>query len=234
MAFLRKYGVETTVVFPLIERDAVDFEESASFGSGDARIMKDEGSPSNTSNTPANEGDGHYSITLTATEMQAARIMVLIRDQTDPKVWEDQAIVIETYGHASAQHALDLDDAELDVNVANWRGSQPNTLQSGRVDAYAGALAAGVITATAIASSAITSAKMGADAFDKLLTRAISNVESASFRTLYGAIAALVNRRRFDGNGDLEIFETDDTTQLAVLTRTTDADGEPTKELDPS
>ena len=43
--------------------------------------------------------------------MQAARIVIKVIDQTDPKLWEDQAIIIDTYGNASAQHAFDLDTA---------------------------------------------------------------------------------------------------------------------------
>ena len=187
MAELRKYNSATTVLFPLIDRDAVDFESTpVTFAAADTKIIKDEGAAANTTNNPVHEGNGIYSLALTAAEMQAARVVITVIDRTATKLWEDQAIIVETYGAASAQHAFDLDDA-------------------------------------------------GAALADELLKRAISNVEpGAGARTLYGAIAALVNRRRFNVAGDLEVFETDDSTVLATFTRTADSGAEPTKELDPS
>jgi len=108
--YLRKYGESATIIFDLFEVDGVDFRVDAAHASGDTVIMKDEGAEANTTNGFTDEGNG-YSIVLTATEMEAARIKVYIIDQTATKVWLDTSITIETYGHASAQHALDLDDA---------------------------------------------------------------------------------------------------------------------------
>jgi len=48
--------------------------------------------------------------------MQAARIVVYVVDSAT-KVWLDKVIIIETYGHASAMHALDLDTALADATV---------------------------------------------------------------------------------------------------------------------
>lgn len=106
---LRKYGVQTTLDFVLYETDGVDFKVDAAHASGDTTVMKDEGVEANTTNGFTDEGQG-YSIVLTATEMQAARIVVYIVDQ-GTKVWLDDYLVVETYGHASAQHAVDLDDS---------------------------------------------------------------------------------------------------------------------------
>ncbi len=110
--FLRKYGVETKIDFVLYDTDGASLKTDASHASGDSTIMKDEGAEANTSNGFVDEGNG-YSITLTATEMQAARIVVYVIDQTSPAVWLDEALVVETYGNASAQHAFDLDDNDL-------------------------------------------------------------------------------------------------------------------------
>lgn len=110
-AILRKYGAATTVLFPLVDAGTVDFEATpVSFVAGDTQISKDEGAFANTSNNPAHEGKGIYSLALTATEMQAARIVVVIVDSAT-KAWEDQAVIIDTYGNASAQHAVDLNDS---------------------------------------------------------------------------------------------------------------------------
>ncbi len=120
MEILRKYGEATTILFPLIDAGAQDFENTpVTFEAGDAQISGDEGTFVNTTNTPAHRGNGIYSLALTATEMEAARIVVTIIDQTSPKEWEDQAILIATYGSAAGQHAFDLDTATQDVNVAS-------------------------------------------------------------------------------------------------------------------
>ncbi|HUW18629.1 MAG TPA: hypothetical protein VMW16_04940 [Sedimentisphaerales bacterium] len=108
--FLRKYGAETKIDFDLYETDASDLKTDAVYASGDTKIMKDEGAEADTVNGFADEGHG-YSITLTAAEMQAARVKVYVVDQTSPKVWLDTTLVVETYGNANAQHSFDVEKA---------------------------------------------------------------------------------------------------------------------------
>lgn len=117
MEFLRKYGVGVTLPpIPLIVFGATDFENTpATFVAGDVKISKDGGAFVNTTNLPTHIGVGMYALALTAAEMQAAFISIAIIDQTGPKVWEDDGIIISTYGNASAQHAFDLDSATVDI-----------------------------------------------------------------------------------------------------------------------
>ncbi len=115
---LRKYGAQAVLDFPLFEPDGVDFTTNATFASGDLKVMKDEGAEVNATNLPVDEGMG-YSLTVTATEMQAARIVLYVVDQTNPKAWLDRALVIETYGHASAMHAFDLSAATPSVDLSS-------------------------------------------------------------------------------------------------------------------
>lgn len=110
--FLRKYGEAATLPITLYEVDGVDMRVDAVYASGDVKITKDEGAETNTTNSFTDEGS-KYSIVLTATEMEAARISGIVIDQTATKVWLDTDFVIETYGHASAQHAFDLDTASV-------------------------------------------------------------------------------------------------------------------------
>jgi hypothetical protein len=121
MAILRKYGVETTINFSLYELDGSDLKTDAADGGSDCIIMKDEGPENTCTNDFADEGNG-YSLVLSATEMQAARIVVYVIDQSNPKVWFDRVINIETYGNASAQHPFDLATATQDVNLAQIGG----------------------------------------------------------------------------------------------------------------
>lgn len=112
MHFLRKYGVQTTIVFPIPKIDDTDFAASGDWtpATGDTKISKDGGNFANTTNNPAaigGTGSKCWSLVVTATELECAVAII----QIDDAAVEDQAIIIETYGHASAQHAADLDDA---------------------------------------------------------------------------------------------------------------------------
>ena len=107
---LGKYNQAKTITFDLFEVDGVDLSIAATFAAGDVKIMKDEGVEANTTNLPTDEGSS-YSLVLTAAEMSAARIRIILIDQTATKVWLDTTLGLETYGNASAEHALDLDDA---------------------------------------------------------------------------------------------------------------------------
>ncbi len=118
---LRKYGAAATINFDLFEVDGVDFRVDAVHAAGDTVIMKDEGAEASTTNSFTDEGKG-YSLVLTATEMQAARIVVYVVDLTATKVWLDRKIIIETYGNVSAEHEFDLDLATQPVNLTQMGG----------------------------------------------------------------------------------------------------------------
>ena len=90
----------------------MDFRVDAVYAAGDVKIMKDEAAEANTTNGFTDEGST-YSIVLTATEMQAARIQIIMIDQTATKVWLDRTVTIETYGNSSAQHAFNLNEASV-------------------------------------------------------------------------------------------------------------------------
>jgi len=121
-AILRKYGESATINFTLFEVDGIDFRVDAVHASGDSSIMKDEGAEANTTNSFTDEGNG-YSLVLTATEMQAARIKIYLVDQTATKVWLDASVTIETYGNISAQHAFDLDTALVTLAAVTHTGA---------------------------------------------------------------------------------------------------------------
>ncbi len=144
--FLRKYNTAATLDFGLFQPDGVDLETGATFAAGDLKIMKDEGAEVNTSNLPTDEGTG-YSLVLTATEMQAARVVVYIVDQTATKVWLDDYLVVESYGNASAQHAFDLDTATQAVDVTQVDGTAQRATDLAEVAQY---LFANTATLTAI------------------------------------------------------------------------------------
>jgi hypothetical protein len=112
--FLREYGVATVVDFQLFEVDGVDFKVNAVHAAGDTVLMKDEGTQAGTANGFVDRGKG-YSIALSAAELEAQRVVVYVADVSGTKVWLDDAIVIETYGHASAMH----ETFPVDISVAD-------------------------------------------------------------------------------------------------------------------
>lgn len=114
-AFLSKYGVARHCFLPLIKRGVVDFAVAAdiTFAAGDVKISKDGGAAANVTNLPTAITMGNtamWDFLLTATEMQAAQVTVTVADSAT-KVVEDQMFIVETYGNASAQHAVDLSDS---------------------------------------------------------------------------------------------------------------------------
>lgn len=103
--YTRAYNTATTIDFVLYKLDGTALKTDATSATGDVKIMKDEGAEANTTQDAfTDEGQG-YSLTLTATETSAARIVIYIVDQSGPQVWLDKCLIIETYGNASAQHA---------------------------------------------------------------------------------------------------------------------------------
>lgn len=115
MEFLRKYGVATTVYVPLIKAGSNDQALAADFthATGDTTISKDGATAANITTAPSaiTMGNGAtWKVPMSATEMQGAQIVINISDAA-PKAIEDQQIIIATYGNASAEHAVDLDDS---------------------------------------------------------------------------------------------------------------------------
>ena len=78
--------------------DNLSFKSSATIAAGDFKISKDGGAFSNLTNLPAvtpAAGVG-VELVLTATEMNADRVLITGIDQTSPKEWADFSIAIST------------------------------------------------------------------------------------------------------------------------------------------
>ena len=96
-AQLRKYGTACTINFPLIKAGSQNFAVSGDYthASGDVKISKDGGAAATATNSPSalTMGNGAvWQLTLTATEMQAAEIVVTIIDATT-KAIEDLSLI---------------------------------------------------------------------------------------------------------------------------------------------
>lgn len=123
MAELRKYGESTTIYFPLITRGAVDFDATpVVHAAGDSQISIDGGAFANTNAGFNHEGNGIYSIVLSIAELTGKKMIITIIDQ-GAKAYEDQAVSIVTFGHASAEYIWDFDNATPTVDATKISGS---------------------------------------------------------------------------------------------------------------
>ncbi len=179
----RLYGTAATISFPVIAFSTSSFHNSLTttlFAAGDFKISLNYADFTNTATLPSvTPGGRSIVLSLTSAEMSAAHIELMIVDQTSPKVWEDQAVVIETYGTTSAQHGFNrnqttvqasLTAAQTGVTIANV------TAVTNTVTAHVTSFAANAISAAAIADSAIDAATIASDAKSRILKNtALSN-----------------------------------------------------------
>lgn len=204
-AFLRKYNTllvtgTTAIRIPIIKRGVVDYAVGADWtpAAGDVKIMTDAAAAANVTNLPIAiaAGNGAYwEFILTAAELSGKQALVTVVDAAT-KAIEDQAFIIETYGNAAAMYAADLSLANLPAVVND------------------------------VATSAAQKIA------DFTLRRQLANVEASgaagldaeNFRSLYGAIAKLVNLiSTIETAGKLTMYKSDDATVLGRQTLTTDA-----------
>ena len=111
----RKYGEATTIYFPIYTAAGDEFYETSTIPTGDISISMD-GDTADASNAGgltvakwSNSMIGMYKMALPATEMTGSHIAIRVVDKTSPKVYLDTVVSVETYGHASAQHQMDMD-----------------------------------------------------------------------------------------------------------------------------
>lgn len=180
-ALIAKYNTAYTFEIPMIKRAVQDFAVSADWtpATGDVKVSKDGGAAANIGTLPSAIAMGNGAIwqfTLTSTEMTAARVVITVAD-TATKAVEDQAIIIDTYGNASARYGFDLSSATVALATG---GITTSTFASGAIDAAA--IASNAIGSAELASGAITSATFAAGAIDAsaIATDAIGSAELAA------------------------------------------------------
>jgi hypothetical protein len=159
MPFLRKYNTltvtgTTAIRIPIIKRGVVDFAVSADWtpAAGDVKIAIDGAAAANVTNLPTAVamGNGAYwEFILTAAELTCKSCVITVADSATKAV-EDQAFIVETFGHASAMYQADLSAANLPANVTQLLGTAWLTpAVAGTPDVNATQFAGQTITAAA-------------------------------------------------------------------------------------
>lgn len=163
-AFIRKYNTllvsgTTSLQFPIIKRGSVDFAVGADWipVAGDVKISKDGGAAANVTNLPTAVVMGntaYWDLVLTAAELSCQQAVITISDSS-VKAVEDQCILVETYGHASAAHLVDFDDgvrfglSSLPNAAAGANGGLPTADANNTVKADLSKILATSLTETA-------------------------------------------------------------------------------------
>ncbi len=151
----------------------------------------------------------------------------LIRTEDDSYVGGILRFTSGTPSNSHVRTIVDYDGATKKITVAPALPTAPADATAFRI----------MIGPTTFMDGGLRAASMEADAIttiaDAVLSRPISNVEPADFRTLYGAIASLVNRSRINNLNQLEIYKVDDSTILVTIPGTVDSALLPIRELNP-
>ncbi len=213
--FMSKYGVARHIYIPIPKAGSANHAVSADWtpSAGDVKISKDGGAAANVTNLPTAIAMGNSTIwdfSITATEMQAAQVMVTVADSATKAV-DDTGFILETYGNASAQHEFDLDTASTAQTGDNYArlGAPAGASVSADVAAVKtqtaaietdtqdiqgrlpAALVSGRIDASvgAMAANTLTASAVAADAVTELQA-GLSTLDAAGVRTAVGLASA--------------------------------------------
>lgn len=113
--FLRKYNTAlsggTLIRIPLPKAGSNDYATSSDWtpAAGDVKVSIDGGTQANIGTLPT-YSNGCWNFTLTGAELTGKSIEVNIVDSATKAV-DDNAFIIETFGHASAMFVVDFTDA---------------------------------------------------------------------------------------------------------------------------
>lgn len=203
------YGTAKTFDFRILAADGT-FVTNATDAGTDVTLTCDDGTPATATNDFVDEGS-HYSIALTATELQCARLVVDVADATP------NGFIIETYGNASAQHVA------FAANVTQFGGSA-GTFAGGRPEvntthAAGTAWNSGAIGASTLATDTITAAKAAADLTTEfqagLATSSALTTVGTNVSTLIEALVVLGAEQTADSGTTTTLVD-------AALTQATD------------
>jgi len=112
---------------------------------------------------------------------------------------------------------------DVETDTADIQSRIPAALVSGRMDASVGAMAAGVLTATAIAADAITDAKVASDVTIASVTGAVGSVTGA-VGSVTGAVGSVTGNVGGNVTGSVGSVSAGGITAASIATGAIDAD----------
>lgn len=178
--FLRPYGLAATLVFALRDTNGNPVA-GLTFAAGDALVSKDGAAFANAGSLPTGIGQGFYTLSLTAAELQAARVAILVKD-ADGSAWKAKTIVVETTDHPSAAHPNGVEAAgtagaayaagatslSLTVAAGTLRQHQPIAFENGAMAVVSAITGSGPYTVT-LAAPGLTGSVSSGEGFASYL-----------------------------------------------------------------
>ena len=105
----RAYAQQATIDgIVLIQRGGSDYAINPTILAADVKLSQDGGPLFSPDTIPVATPSGSSMIraTFTPSEMTCKRLIVRFVNQSVPKLWEDQELIIETFGHEDAQRDI--------------------------------------------------------------------------------------------------------------------------------
>ena len=158
MVIKQSTSIDVAVGPFLDDTDGKTAETGLTLTQPDIRLKKNGGAWAQkaAAQTLSHEEAGWYELTLDATDTNTVgQLVVAVHESGALPVWREFCVVEEAIYDALFGASAAGFDASQRVNVGLWLGSAPNALQLGRVDAYVGAVASGVIAAASFAANAL-------------------------------------------------------------------------------
>lgn len=157
MMLLAKYNTATDFYIPMVKRGVVDLAVSADWtpATGDVKLSKDGGADANIGTLPSAPASttAKWKFPFTAGELSCKVLMVTVIDSATKAV-EDQAIIIHTYGHASAMYPT----LPADVLALNGDSTAASNLASSASVIYKGTVTGATPTTTTLVDTGLTQA----------------------------------------------------------------------------
>jgi hypothetical protein len=178
----RMFNTVATISFPIVAFSTTSFHNSVTttmFAAGDCKISKDYAGFTNTATTPTSDPDNKMVVlSLTAAELGAKHIAIYLVDQSNPKIWEDQAILIETYGTTTAQFAFSRDNSVIPASLSANQAVGIASVTSVDTVNNLGASAASQVYLQGLSASSVALTAVGVTT--TAMTRLDKNVSSVS------------------------------------------------------
>lgn len=116
MEILREWNKPCRIYFPLVTAGSGDFNSvPPTFVVGDVKYSQNGAAFVNATGLPVHVGGGSFYLDHIAVEMRASSVVVKLQD-TAPKVWEDQEVIIATYGSISGMFTTNFKNLATDIS----------------------------------------------------------------------------------------------------------------------
>ncbi len=137
MFWLAKYGVATTFYgVKLLDSTTKNFRNNPTLATGDAKISKDGGALANLNTLPFTTGGRGVTVSLSAAELQCKQADIQLIDASGGE-WDDNSIIIHTYGDPLAKFAFDFDQATIGLNSSSQTAVINGILRTALTEGYA-------------------------------------------------------------------------------------------------